>query len=283
MHVSKRRRSWKESLLFTHLLTLQFIVIGEFEGYEVSMNRIETFNYRPPILHNDSGEPCSTIPRSTELDSYVVFRGPQVLETADLDLIGNCSRLSYCDKSTGTCLPKRNVGSSCHNNMECAVGMEYFPGHCNKNTSICGLRQDIPSFYYGTALRPWTMGKHWKEAVAAVAVTGGIAICFLVGRHQAGKLVSGVSGLIEKWQNRDDHRDYMQQQQQQQQLHQATTSVSDEEIWNQQHARRTWWHFLPGARRIARMLHLQRTNDADSGTYIPLDSRPTDPPPYRGN
>ncbi|KAI8344398.1 hypothetical protein BC941DRAFT_343032 [Chlamydoabsidia padenii] len=171
--------------------------------------------------------------------------------------------------------------------MECAVGMEYFPGHCNKNTSICGLRQDIPSFYYGTALRPWTMGKHWKEAVAAVALTGGIAICFLIGRHQAGKLVSGVSCLIEKWQNRDDHHDYMQQQQQQQQLHQqmnnTTTSISDEEIWNQQHARRTWWHFLPGAQWIARSLHLQRNNTADGGTYIPLDSRPTDPPPYRGD
>ncbi|ORZ24708.1 hypothetical protein BCR42DRAFT_317974 [Absidia repens] len=172
--------------------------------------------------------------------------------------------------------------------MQCSVGLEYSPGYCNKNTSVCGLRDDIPAFYYGRALRPWTMGEHWKEAVAAVVVTGVVAICFLVGRQQARKLVSGVSGLIEKWQNRDDQH-YMQQQQQgleeqqHRQVHQATT-MSDEEIWNQQHSRRAWWHILPGAQMIARSLQLQHSAIAgDGGTYIPLDSRPTDPPPYRGD
>ncbi|CAO3598692.1 unnamed protein product [Absidia cylindrospora] len=177
------------------------------------------------------------------------------------------------------------MGAACQHSMQCAIGIDYLPGHCNKNTSVCGLRKDIPAFYYGAALRPLTLGDHWKEAVAAVVVTGGLATCFLVGHHQAGKLVSGVSGLIEKWQNRDDHQQYLEQQrncEQQQALNQPGQSISGEDIWNQQHSRKIWWHILPGAQRIARALNL-RHDGGDTGIYVALDSRPLDPPPYRGD
>ncbi|KAI8097327.1 uncharacterized protein BX664DRAFT_383632 [Halteromyces radiatus] len=234
----------------------------EYEGFEMSVNYVETFNYRPYIRHNDTGEPCHLIPRSSDLESYVDFRGPQAMTLDDLDMMGNCSRLSYCDKQTKTCQPKHGMGSTCKYNMECAVGLEYYPGYCDKNTSQCGMRQDIPSFYYGGTIRPFTMGKYWKEAVAAVVVTGTLALCFLVGRHQAGKLVSGVSCLIEKWQNRDPT--------------QTNHSLSDEEIWHQQHCRRPWWSILP--QRMTRFLQPR-----DDGTYVPLDTRPLDPPPYRGD
>ncbi|KAI8338971.1 hypothetical protein BC941DRAFT_469154 [Chlamydoabsidia padenii] len=255
----------------------------EFSGFEVSMNLIETFNYKPSIPpQTDIGLSCHSIPYSTDLIAYVDYRGAQVLETGDLDLIGNCSQQSYCDKTTHTCQPKRGMGSACQYNMECAIGKEYLPGHCNdnnNNSKVCGLRQDIPSFYYGAALRgEWKIGKHWKEAAAAVMVTGMMAACFLVGRHQASKLVSGVSGLIEKWHSREDGQ--QQQQQQQQDEERQYPTISGEDIWNQQHTRRLWWHFLPGARRMARAMDLRRTGD---GSYVALDSRPTEPPPYRGD
>jgi hypothetical protein len=200
------------------------------------MNLIETFNYSPLPANDDDDKPCYSIPHSPDLLAYLDARGSQVLEMDDLALIGNCSKQAYCDKTTRTCRRKHGLGSPCQYNMECAVGTEYLPGHCNPQhnaSTVCGLRQDIPSFYYGAAsLRgEWKLGKHWKAATIAVVLTGVGALVLLVARH-----------LVKKWR------------------------VVAIEKWGHED-QSAWW---------------RRWLTKPAVEYVPLDARPVDPPPYRG-
>ncbi|ORX53508.1 hypothetical protein DM01DRAFT_303867 [Hesseltinella vesiculosa] len=234
-----------------------------------SFYEAETFNFHPTIIYNDTGLPCHSIPKSPDLLKYVDYRGPDVIDINDLDLIGNCSRISYCDKTTHTCQPKRPVGAGCEFNMQCRYGLELLPGLCRNSSCIA---RDI--MYVGPGLN-MTMGDHWKEAIVAVVVTGLFAICALVIRFQVGTIVSGVSGLIEKWQNRDAPSS------EQQQLEEQSTSFlppSNEDFWRQQHASHFWLFSLPGGQRLARLFNLKRQED---GSYVALEERPTEPPAYR--
>ncbi|KAJ8658557.1 hypothetical protein O0I10_005597 [Lichtheimia ornata] len=166
-------------------------------GFELNPNPVETFVYSPYRTEDDTGEPCITIPLSDELYSYVDYRGPEVIDQGDLDLIGNCSRLSYCDPKTRTCQPKRNVGSSCRHNMECFFGMDVLPGHC-ANHSVCAVREDLPP-YYGAGLHQWKLGDQWKSAALAVIATGAVVVFLVVGRQQVGRLFKALRHLIQQW------------------------------------------------------------------------------------
>ncbi|CAO3612213.1 unnamed protein product [Cunninghamella blakesleeana] len=252
---------------------------SSFEGFEVSGSPFESFNYYPYIQHNDTGKPCFTIPRSNELESYAHYTESQAFNIKDLDLIGNCSRLSYCDISTKTCLPKRNLGSTCEYNMQCLFGREGLPGHCS-NESICVIPNDLPPFF---GYDNMTVGKYWKAATVAVIATGALVACILIGRHQAGKLVSGVSGLIEKWQNRDDHHylNHSNNNNDSSATEPMLVATTDEELWHQQHSNKSWWYSIPGMKWLVYNLSQHGNNNRDPVTYVPLDNRPSQPPPYR--
>ncbi|KAI9303748.1 hypothetical protein BJ944DRAFT_267878 [Cunninghamella echinulata] len=247
---------------------------SEFEGFEVTGRPFIVFDYYPYIQHNDTGEPCHTIPRSKDLESYVNYIESDSLNIADLDILGNCSQLSYCDSKTKTCQPKRNIGSSCQYNSQCIFGSEGFPAHCNLNESVCTIPRDLPIFAYNNM----TVGKYWKAATVSVIATGALVICILVGRQQAGKLVSGVSGLIEKWQNRDDHHHYSSATDPM--LSTSVATATDEgDVW--QTSKKSWWHAIPGMKWLVLSLSQQNNRNENPATYVPLDNRPTQPPPYR--
>ncbi|CAO3643106.1 unnamed protein product [Cunninghamella echinulata] len=142
------------------------------------------------------------------------------------------------------------------------------------NESICTIPRDLPIFGYSNM----TVGKYWKAATISVLATGALVVCILVGRQQAGKLVSGVSGLIEKWQNRDDHHHYSSAADPMLSTS-ATAATDDGDIW--QNSKKSWWHVIPGMKWLVLSLSQQNNRNENPATYVPLDNRPTQPPPYR--
>ncbi|CEP18017.1 hypothetical protein [Parasitella parasitica] len=246
------------------VVTLQMVVLG---GFEVSIDPLYTIFYSPFNIKNDTGLPCFTVPITDELINYVDFRGPKVMDVYDLELIGNCSSMSYCDKRTKTCQPKRPLDSPCQYNMQCYFGIDGIPGFCANNT--CSIRQDIPQYYYNTPR--WTMGDQWQSAVIAVLITGVVAIGLLVGRAQVKKLVSKLKDMMEKWQNPDT----------------STTTqasmpfVANETAWNQHHnQQKRWWKQVPGMTWVYSRL---KRGGGDNDQYYQLDTRGDEPPPYRGD
>ncbi|KAI7905281.1 uncharacterized protein BX663DRAFT_502332 [Cokeromyces recurvatus] len=239
-------------------------------GFEMSIDPIYTFIYTPHSIKNDTGLPCHTIPITDELINYVDYRGPQVIDVQDLELIGNCSSMSYCDKKTRTCQPKLPLGSFCQYNMQCYFGIDGIPGHCTNHT--CSIRQDIPQYYYNTPR--WTMGDQWQAAVIAVLVTGGMVIVLLIGRAQLKKLVGQIKVIIEKWQNSA----FTQQEN-------NIPFVANEQVWNEHHDQR-WWKQVPGMNWVYSKLK----RGGGSEDYYQLDNREEEeeiiteePPPYQEN
>ncbi|KAI9350417.1 hypothetical protein BD770DRAFT_413060 [Pilaira anomala] len=231
-------------------------------GFEMSIDPIYTFLYSPMNLHNDTGLPCSTIPITDELINYVDYRGPKVINVDDLDLIGNCSRMSYCDKHTKTCQPKLPLGSKCQFNMQCYFGIDGIPGHCSNRT--CGIREDIPQYYYNAPR--WTMGDQWQSAVVAVVITGSIAICLIVGRLQVKKLATKFKAMMEKWQNPDTTPT-------------PIPFIENEQVWNEHHPQSKWWKQVPGMNWVYSRLKRGGENEQ----YYQLNARGDEPPPYRAD
>ncbi|KAI8370982.1 hypothetical protein BD560DRAFT_396523 [Blakeslea trispora] len=242
-------------------------------GFEMSIDPFYTFIYKglDYTIKNDTGLPCHTIPITDELINYVEFRGPEVMNVHDLDLIGNCSSMSYCDKHTKTCQPKMPLGSSCRYNMQCYFGIDGIPGHCSNKT--CSIRQDIPQYYYNTPR--WSMGDQWQAAVIAVLITGGVVISLLIGRVQVKRLAVKVKDLLEKWQNPDDSA-----------TRRLPLMVENEEAWNEYHHHSKWWKQLPGINWIYNKLNKKKQSSQDNnGEYYQLNQRTEEtteqPPPYR--
>lgn len=234
-------------------------------------NPIETFVYSPYSNADDTGQPCFTIPLSDELYSYVDYRGPDVIEQGDLALIGNCSRLSYCDVETHTCQPKRNVGSPCKHNMECYYGPEILPGHCAN--SSCAVRQDLPP-YYGAAYHSWTLGNQWQAAVLALIATAVIAFCLVVGRQQAYTLAGGVRRLVEKWRN-PQHVYYHES------FYPPPPAAPEDGHPRQGSSQRQWWKQMPGLHWVYKRFNRNGNNSSTSDeACYPLTAR-EDPPEYR--
>lgn len=271
-------KRWKRNeLVGTNAISTNFQDLG---GFEMNPNPIETFVYSPYSNVDDTGQPCFTIPLSDELYSYVDYRGPDVIDQGDLALIGNCSRLSYCDVKTRTCQPKRNVGSPCKHNMECYYGPDILPGHC-ANHSVCAVRQDVPP-YYGAAYHSWTLGNQWQAAVLALIATAAIAFCLVVGRQQAYTLAGGVRRLVEKWRNPQQYQQqYLQQQQQQSHESFAHRFDSQEDPTTEQ--QRRWWKQMPGLGWVYKRLNRNNSSSATDEAYYPLTARDRleDPPEYR--
>ncbi|KAI9474261.1 MAG: hypothetical protein EXX96DRAFT_581303 [Benjaminiella poitrasii] len=242
----------------------------------MSIDPLYTFTYTPFSIKNDTGLPCHTIPITDELINYVDFRGPQVIDVDDLELIGNCSSTSYCDKTTKTCQPKLPLGSPCNHNMQCYFGIDRIPGHCSNNT--CSIREDIPQYYYNTPR--WTMGDQWQAAIVAVLATGGIAIGLLIGRAQLKKLLSSLKILIEKWQNPDSTTTIHRPQED------TIPFVANEQVWNEHHDQR-WWKQVPGVNWV--YSKLKRGGNGNEQDYYQLDNRDQEtavvdePPPYRAD
>lgn len=230
-------------------------------GFEMSIEPLYTFTYTPYNIKNDTGLPCSTIPITDELINYVDYRGPQVINVDDLDLIGNCSRMSYCDKHSRTCQPKLPLGSSCQYNMQCYFGIDGIPGHCTNHT--CGIREDIPQYYYNTP--KWTMGDQWQSAVLGVVITGTIALCLIIGRVQVKKLFQRFKVMMEKWQNPDTT---------------PSTFIENEQVWNQHHAEPKWWKQVPGMNWVYSRL---KRGTEENDQYYQLNARGDEPPPYRAD
>ncbi|KAI7869438.1 hypothetical protein BDF14DRAFT_1780986 [Spinellus fusiger] len=239
-------------------------------GYEMSNNIVETFSYTQPTTINDTGLPCTTIPLSDELYSYVDYRGPTVIEEDDLHLIGNCSRMSYCDKKKKTCQPKRPVGSRCHHNMQCYFGTEGFPGYC-KNHSVCSIREGLPAYYYRSS-HQWTLGKQWQSATVAVLATGTLAFCLLYGRQQATHVATRLRWFYEKV--------YTGTTAGEQARDSGSIPVFQEESgWQRYHGR--WWKQVPGLKWVYQRFKRESLNEE---VYVPLthQERVEEPPPYRG-
>lgn len=228
----------------------------------MSIDPLYTFTYSPFTIKNDTGLPCQTIPITDELINYVDFRGPQVIDFADLELIGNCSKMSYCDVKTKTCQPKLPLGSRCKYNMHCYFGIDGIPGHCSSN-GTCTIREDIPQYYYNTPR--WSMGDQWKPAVIAVLITGAIATALIVGRIQVKKLIHYLKSALERWQNSDSSS--------------APISYAvNEQVWNEHHdQQRRWWKQVPGVNWVYQKLNSRGEREQ----YYQLDNRNEEPPPYR--
>ncbi|KAF7728454.1 hypothetical protein EC973_006134 [Apophysomyces ossiformis] len=222
------------------------------EGFNIGL-KIQTFQYSPPVDGDDTGMPCKTIPLSDELFNYVDYCGPEIVEQEDLYYMGNCSSMSYCDKETKTCQPKRNMGSPCTNNMQCYFGDGY-PGHCVNHTR-CHYRMDLAPYLYVPPMNQWSVGEHWRSAVAALLATGSLAICILFGRQQATFVATGVRGFLEKWQNRPEEQQREQRQ------------------YNNNGSR--WWKL--------RWIRRNRRDEGDDEAYMQLTAleRTEEPPPYR--
>lgn len=232
-------------------------------GFEMSIDPLYTFSYTPFRIENDTGLPCHTIPITDALINYVDFRGPKVMDVFDLDLIGNCSRMSYCDKHSRTCKPKQPLGSPCRYNMQCYFGIDGIPGHCTNRT--CSIREDIPQYYYNAPR--WTMGDQWQAAMIAVLVTGGIAAVLIIGRSQAKKLADSFKVMMEKWQNPDTTNSSR-----------MTFGVESEQAWNEHHQiQGRWWKQVPGMNWVYTRLKKRDNNEQ----YYQLDNRSDDPPAYR--
>lgn len=237
----------------------------------MSIDDLYTFSFEPFHIKNDTGLPCNTIPVTDELINYVDIKGSEVISIADLDLIGNCSRMSYCDKHSRTCQPKKPFGSHCTYNMHCYFGIDGYPGHCTNHT--CTARQDIPQYYYNTPR--WTMGDQWQAAVIAVLITGGIAIVLIVGRVQVKKLINKFKQLMEKWQNPDTSPPPIQ----------PMPFVENEQLWNEHHHQQKWWKQVPGMNWVYSRL---KRGSGDNEQYYQLNTRGDDgpvdqPPPYRAD
>lgn len=243
-------------------------------GFEMSIDPLYTFLYSPFIINNDTGLPCESIPITDELINYVDFRGPNVISVDDLELIGNCSRMSYCDVKTRTCQPKLPLGSRCRYNMQCYFGIDGIPGHCTNKT--CSIREDIPQYYYNTPR--WTMGEQWQAAVIAVLITGGIAACLIIGRVQVKKMFNKFKVLMEKWQNPDTtppprviHHT----------VEDSTPFIENEQVWNQHHReQQKWWKSVPGMTWVYSKL---KRGGGDNEQYYQLNNRSDEPPPYRSD
>lgn len=240
-------------------------IIQDKGGFEVSIDPLYTIFYSPFNVKNDTGLPCFTVPITDELINYVDFRGPKVIDVYDLELIGNCSSMSYCDKHTKTCQPKQPLDSPCQYNMQCYFGIDGIPGYCANNT--CSIRQDIPQYYYNAPR--WTMGDQWKSAVIAVLITGAVAIGLLIGRAQVKKLVSKFKDMMEKWQNPDTSTPA------------SMPFVATEEAWNQHHnQQKRWWKQVPGMNWVYSRI---KRGGGDNDQYYQLDNRGEEPPPYRAD
>ncbi|KAI9031745.1 hypothetical protein CLU79DRAFT_729933 [Phycomyces nitens] len=237
----------------------------------MSINPIETFYYTPFNIDNDTDMPCISIPLSDELYSYVDYRGPTVIDQDDLDLIGNCSRMSYCDKRKRTCQPKRPVGSHCRHNMECYFGMDGFPGHCT-NQSVCSVREGLPAYYYTPSNEQWTVGDQWQSAVYALVITGVLVTCLIFGRQQASRLGSGVRGLYERLSNRSVQTRAVDAS--------SIPPFQDEASWH--HYRGRWWKKVPGFGWVYKRFKREPTNDDEAYLHLTRQERVDDPPPYRG-
>lgn len=233
----------------------------------MSMDPAYTLLYSHIYLQNDTGLPCFSIPITDELINYVDYRGPDVIDVEDLPLIGNCSRLSFCDKKTKTCQPKRPVGSHCRHNMQCIVGDGGIPGHCS-NKSICEVRHDLPAYYYDST-HQWKMGEEWPAATIALVVSGMIVLCIVVGRYVVPNLLKRIKTALEKWQNKSSSTETL-----------MASSIDSEETWNENHKR--WWKQVPGMKWV--YSRLNRSSNGDSTHYYQLDNRThEEPPPYREN
>jgi hypothetical protein len=241
----------------------------------MSIDPLYTFLYTPFNIKNDTGLPCDSIPITDELINYVDFRGPKVIDVDDLGLIGNCSRMSYCDIHSRTCQPKLPLGSICQYNMQCYFGIDGIPGHCTNST--CSIREDIPQYYYNAPR--WSMGDQWQSAIIAVLITGGIAICLIIGRVQVKKLYNKFKNIMEKWQNPDTNTN-----------NSSCTEpfiIENEQVWNQQHEHQ-WWKQVPGMNWVYSKL-LKKSNNNNEQEYYQLNNTTTttirddEPPPYRAD
>lgn len=237
------------------------------------MDAFYTFYYTPFNIRNDTGLPCHTIPITDELINYVDYRGPEAISVDDLNLIGNCSRMSYCDVHSKTCQPKVPLGSPCKYNMQCYFGIDGIPGHCTNHT--CDVRRDIPQYYYNSPR--WTMGDQWQAAIVAVLVTGGIAIVLIVGRAQVKRLVEKFKAMMERWQNPDTTPQP-----------QLMPFIENEQVWNEHHHQQQWWKQVPGMNWVYSRLKRGGENEQyyqlnpTRGGRGEEEEEPTSlPPPYR--
>jgi len=256
------------------LITIVFSLnIGD-GGFEMAVNQIYTFVYAFKDIRdetrNDTGMPCFTIPRTSELDNYVKRRGSVVINEDDLNLIGNCTWDSYCDPKSKTCQPKRDVGEPCEYNQQCHFNIRRYPGHCS-NTSICVEREDAVQLLYPPAFRKWEIGEHWQKGAVALAITATAVICFYFGKQQAGAMVGGVQVLIEKWQSGTSGRNRSGEEETG--FLDSSSSSSIEQRGTQ------WWAYLPGYNYFS---HRFRPT-GEGTTYIQLAGRERneEPPAYR--